>query len=544
MVDGDGETALERKNVSVIRGMIMDLDLGARFGVSGVQFFPRNAHPDFPAPDHPFQDDFLRGYELFFNDGTEDTKIDGRPLLTSFKLEAQNDEAVVDLRIPPQYVRFVRLQSRTTLSFEVAELRVFGTGFTPTAEYLSNIFDLGPDLSLWGNIRWVEDGVGREGFSVVQVRTRTGRDDSPLVFTRRFFVGVDEVEVPWQRDAAIAIEGDEINLDEIDVETAKGLYDALPLERKNEIALTLEDFRDLSASAKGDVQDDLEAWSPWSSPYDLGEESVAAENIDDDRLGAPITSPGPRRYIQFRVNFTSDALEAGTVTFRGRHIDILPDNPRQSYDMKKLIAYSSIAHMGFATLGFFIAFDLLEAGRFEAAALGIQGGMVQMVSHGFISGALFLCVGVMYDRLHSRQIGDYGGVVNTMPEATLEAFADHGSITAPDALAAIGNSSSPADTAKASHGNFTKQNLLVIQGRKRDDQPEGEMLHIGIANRGFERRFDLADYVRVENADLRDGMLYIDLVREVPDAMKPKKIAIGGQKTLEVVKNEDDSEAA
>lgn len=312
MVDGDGETALERKNVTVIRGMIMDLDLGARFGVSGVQFFPRNAHPDFPAPDHPFQDDFLRGYELFFNDGTEDTKIDGRPILTSFKLEAQNDEAVVDLRIPPQYVRFVRLQSRTTLGFEVAELRVFGTGFTPTAEYLSNIFDLGPDLSLWGNIRWVEDGVGREGFSAVQVRTRTGRDDSPLVFTRRFFVGVDEVEVPWKRDAAIAIEGEEINLDEIDVETAKGFYDALPLERKNEIALTLEDFRDLSASAKGDVQDDLEAWSPWSSPYDLGEESVAAENIDDDRLGAPITSPGPRRYIQFRVNFTSDALEAGT----------------------------------------------------------------------------------------------------------------------------------------------------------------------------------------------------------------------------------------
>ena len=89
-----------------------------------------------------------------------------------------------------------------------------------------------------------------------------------------------------------------------------------------------------------------------------------------------------------------------------------------------------------------------------------------------------------------------------------------------------------------------QQNLLVIQGRKREDQPDGEMLHIGIANRGFERRFDLADYVRVENADLRDGMLYIDLVREVPDAMKPKKIAIGGQKTLEVVKNEDDSAAA
>ena len=84
-------------------------------------------------------------------------------------------------------------------------------------------------------------------------------------------------------------------------------------------------------------------------------------------------------------------------------------------DMKKLIAYSSVAHMGFATLGFFIAFSLLENGNFESAALGIQGGMVQMVSHGFISGALFLCVGVMYDRIHSREIADYGGVVHRMP---------------------------------------------------------------------------------------------------------------------------------
>ncbi|MBX7515294.1 Hsp20 family protein [Qipengyuania sp. GH38] len=89
-----------------------------------------------------------------------------------------------------------------------------------------------------------------------------------------------------------------------------------------------------------------------------------------------------------------------------------------------------------------------------------------------------------------------------------------------------------------------QQNLLTINGRKRDDQPDGDMLHVGIANRGFERRFDLADYVRVENADLKDGMLVIDLVREVPEAMKPKKIAIGGQKPLEIVKGEDDSAAA
>jgi NADH-quinone oxidoreductase subunit M len=74
-------------------------------------------------------------------------------------------------------------------------------------------------------------------------------------------------------------------------------------------------------------------------------------------------------------------------------------------DMKRLIAYSSIAHMGFVTLGFFI-FN----------AYGIEGGLVQMISHGFVSAALFLCVGVMYDRMHTRNIGDYGGVVNTMPK--------------------------------------------------------------------------------------------------------------------------------
>ena len=84
-------------------------------------------------------------------------------------------------------------------------------------------------------------------------------------------------------------------------------------------------------------------------------------------------------------------------------------------DMKKLIAYSSVAHMGFATLGLFIAFSLIDSGNVDGAALGIQGAMVQMISHGFISGALFLCVGVMYDRIHSREIADYGGVVHRMP---------------------------------------------------------------------------------------------------------------------------------
>jgi NADH-quinone oxidoreductase subunit M len=74
-------------------------------------------------------------------------------------------------------------------------------------------------------------------------------------------------------------------------------------------------------------------------------------------------------------------------------------------DMKKLVAYSSIAHMGFVTLGFFIFNQL-----------GVEGAIVQMISHGFVSGAMFLCIGVLYDRMHSRQIADYGGVVNVMPK--------------------------------------------------------------------------------------------------------------------------------
>ena len=93
-------------------------------------------------------------------------------------------------------------------------------------------------------------------------------------------------------------------------------------------------------------------------------------------------------------------------------------------DMKKLVAYSSIAHMGFVTLGFFMFKDGALIG------MAVEGGIIQMVSHGFISGALFLCIGVLYDRMHTRDIADYGGVVNTMPKfaafAVLFAMANSG----------------------------------------------------------------------------------------------------------------------
>ncbi|MGC9385554.1 MAG: NADH-quinone oxidoreductase subunit M [Hydrogenovibrio sp.] len=85
-------------------------------------------------------------------------------------------------------------------------------------------------------------------------------------------------------------------------------------------------------------------------------------------------------------------------------------------DMKKLVAYSSISHMGFVTIGMFLVYDIVQnTGSAQGAMIGMEGAMIQMISHGFISGAMFLMIGVLYDRMHTREISAYGGVVNTMP---------------------------------------------------------------------------------------------------------------------------------
>lgn len=119
-------------------------------------------------------------------------------------------------------------------------------------------------------------------------------------------------------------------------------------------------------------------------------------------------------------------------------------------DMKKLIAYSSISHMGFATLGFFIGFMIYKnTNSLDGGVMAIEGGMVQMISHGFISGALFLCVGVLYDRMHSRQIGDYGGVANTMPRFAMFAM-----------LFAMANSGLPATS------GFVGEFLVILSSFK------------------------------------------------------------------------------
>ena len=118
------------------------------------------------------------------------------------------------------------------------------------------------------------------------------------------------------------------------------------------------------------------------------------------RLSMPIT-PDASEYFSFMMI----VLSLIAVTYIG-FVALMQK------DMKKLIAYSSIAHMGFVTLGFFIVWSFSTT---TEGALGVTGAMVQMISHGLISGAMFLCVGVLYDRMHSREIAAYGGVANTMP---------------------------------------------------------------------------------------------------------------------------------
>jgi NADH-quinone oxidoreductase subunit M len=136
-------------------------------------------------------------------------------------------------------------------------------------------------------------------------------------------------------------------------------------------------------------------------------------------LAAIMLKIGGYGFIRFSLPVTPDAsaaLDWLIITLSLIAIVYIGFVALVQQDMKKLIAYSSISHMGFVTLGMFIAFAVFQntdSGR--GAALGVEGAMVQMISHGFVSGALFLCVGVLYDRLHSRMIADYGGVANTMP---------------------------------------------------------------------------------------------------------------------------------
>jgi NADH-quinone oxidoreductase subunit M len=140
-------------------------------------------------------------------------------------------------------------------------------------------------------------------------------------------------------------------------------------------------------------------------------------------LAAVLLKMGGYGFIRFSMPITPDAsasLDGFMIALSLIAVVYIGFVALVQQDMKKLIAYSSIAHMGFVTLGFFTVWAILNNpvnnGGLAGVTMGVTGAMVQMISHGLISAALFLCVGVLYDRMHSRNIADYGGVINTMPK--------------------------------------------------------------------------------------------------------------------------------
>lgn len=151
----------------------------------------------------------------------------------------------------------------------------------------------------------------------------------------------------------------------------------------------------------------------------LPDAHVEAPTAGSVVLAAIMLKMGGYGFVRFSLPITPDAsmtldwLVIGLSLIAIVYIGIVA---MVQSDMKKLVAYSSISHMGFVTLGMFVLYDILEkTGSLQGAQIGMEGAMVQMISHGFISGAMFLAIGVLYDRMHTREISAYSGVVNKMP---------------------------------------------------------------------------------------------------------------------------------
>ena len=333
MYDGDGNTALEVKALSAgssagAFGLIMQFDLGSVFGVNRFRFFPRNAAEDFPAPAFPNQRLFIKGYELFVNDGAPESVRDGALIWETIALEGQNEDAVVDLRIPTRFVRHIRLKSLSTVGFEIAEMQVFSDGFVPQATYVSNVFDFG-ERAILGNLRWTQEQLGDPDRSRVSIQTRSGNDPDPVEYTRigmqpsgrvvRRGATVEEIPIdaPW-KPASEVEDADLAALIETVLDNPEGdgresllTFNNLSLEDRQSITLDNASYFGLDTDARSSIRDDLTNWSAWSPPY-TPDGIVGEEALEDETAGVPIVTSGTRRYFQFRIGFANETFDSAT----------------------------------------------------------------------------------------------------------------------------------------------------------------------------------------------------------------------------------------
>ena len=266
MVNGDHSVAFERKPTLLEPtltsfGIWVWLDFGRQVGVERIRFYPRNTVA--PAPQTPFQEDFLRGYEVWINPRQTD-RAGGSPDILVERV-TNNADPVVEVRLAaPRYVRLVKLRSLSERPYEIDELEVYGAGYMGEGLYYSDLIDLGSRATL-GPVGWVEELLGEPEFSDLRVRVRTGDDGSPLVFRRR------EPD-PEDPESTILVE------------------------------ITPEEYWSLEHSDRAGVVEDIESWSPWKS--------VAR--------GGLVTAPTPRRWVQFQLEFSGrifDTRQVDDLTF-------------------------------------------------------------------------------------------------------------------------------------------------------------------------------------------------------------------------------------
>ena len=243
MIDGDVNTVFDGSRARQVGGR-MDLDLGSIFGgVERIRFYPSPT----------FSDKFLKGYEVYINDGSAEMQIGGVLQWTLVEKAEKNTDSTVQMRIPSQYVRHVRIVFTTPLPWEIAELEVYSRGFVPRANYTSEVIDLG-GLANFGQLKWAAEEQPRAS---VHIFTRTGATPDPLKYYQL-------------KEKGLKTEQTEVSADD---------YNSLK-EAEREKGL------------------DAENWSPWSPVYTRAS-------------GEQVAFVEPRRYFQFKCEFASDFFTQG-----------------------------------------------------------------------------------------------------------------------------------------------------------------------------------------------------------------------------------------